>query len=694
MKLIDKKLYLTIANMVECGVKENYLWKAKSIGTKCWHFIDDPEDKRKVLIGYEELKDNYKEMVIARFGNPYDMVARQPILDMIIQDAQAHTYFNQYRFDNNKYLTIGTVNKYTRAASWLNMMSTLQEDRLYIKQKLGLTVPEFYTHAGILINNEKANGKSETYTGILTLPGDFPSSYQRLMNKVRTYKEGGFDSLIDPMYGNKKAAKIGKTAEGFDEGLERQQIAVIRSVAAKHNNLDASQVTNLANILFEKNGWCTIGESRVYQIMQENKVLLTPGRRGKRAYDSEVAMQVQRVAPKFPLYYWTLDGWTAELLFQENGTYSNRLVVVVVLDAMNNYPVGYAIGERENAQLIREANRNALLHIKELFQDNYRPYQIQSDHYAIKQMTPFYQAMAHLYTPAEVGNAKAKRIEPYFKYLNKTYCQLQPNWSGFGVTANKKNQVNAEMLNLMKKTFPDKAGVIAQIEGMIMAERKKKLAEYLLAWDAAPAQNKNTISDMDWLMVFGEPIGDTNKIVGQGIIKQIDNMKITYDSFEPEFRKNFQLDWQIIGDKQDLSKVLAVSPDGTMRFVLHTKIKVAMDILSATDEQHAYRSQIAGFNEDRKQEIINTYTEDANIVSDIIAKTPLAIDDVQEAALKLMFTTNGQQKEGIQDAKRLKAAQQQEQKYIEAAAKEEAKDWQNVQLQYMHSKTDFSQYQD
>jgi hypothetical protein len=35
--------------------------------------------------------------------------------------------------------------------------------------------------------------------------------------------------------------------------------------------------------------------------------------------------------------------------------------MVVVLDAMNNYPVGYAIGDRENAELIRQANRNAML---------------------------------------------------------------------------------------------------------------------------------------------------------------------------------------------------------------------------------------------------------------------------------------------------------------------------------------------
>jgi hypothetical protein len=59
------------------------------------------------------------------------------------------------------------------------------------------------------------------------------------------------------------------------------------------------------------------------------------------------------------------------------------------------------------------------LHINELFGQPFRPWQIQSDHYALKQLTPFYQAMGHLHTPAAVGNAKSKVIEPYFNHINK-----------------------------------------------------------------------------------------------------------------------------------------------------------------------------------------------------------------------------------------------------------------------------------
>jgi hypothetical protein len=53
MKIIDNNLFIEFSEMVQAGVKAEYLSKAKSTGTKCWHFISDPQDNRKVLIGYE-----------------------------------------------------------------------------------------------------------------------------------------------------------------------------------------------------------------------------------------------------------------------------------------------------------------------------------------------------------------------------------------------------------------------------------------------------------------------------------------------------------------------------------------------------------------------------------------------------------------------------------------------------------------
>lgn len=693
MRLIDGILYIEFQEMVDCGVKSEYMRKAKSMGTNCWDFIDDPKDKRKVLVQYDTLREVYKEKVKARFGDPYVRVARTPILNMVIQDAAAHSFFVKHRYGSDQYLPLRVVNKYTRGASWLNMLSRVQQDRDIIRKELNIQkVPDFYVHVADLIKTEIQNGKDADYSGINELPGDFAWSYQRILNNVRTYQERGYEYLIAPEWGNKNSAKIGKTENGFDETREQEQMAVIRNIASRHNNLDAAQVKKMADIIFDTYGWTTISESRIYQIMQENKVILLPGRRGKREFHNTVAMQNKRVAPKFPTYYWTLDGWTVELLYQDEKRYDNRLVVVVVLDPMNKYPVGYAIGERETPELIKEANRNALLHLQQLFGDMYFPYQLQSDRYQLKHLTPFYQAMAHFHTPASVGNAKAKVIEPYFKHLNKKYCQPQYNWSGFNIDSKRSNQVNREMLNAIKKTMPDMAGVEKQIHGIIAYERKAKISEYMQRWEAMPVEHRQVMSRMDWLMVFGSPIGATNRLVGQGIIKTINGIEYTYDCFDASFRDHLNTDWQIIADLQDLETVLAVSENGKQRFVLERKMELPMDARSTTTEHNDYRKRIKDFNDEQEQRIIDIYAQDNTITSRLISDVPLSLEDPDEAALKLMFTTNGQQKEGIQNAKKLRERKMIENRQAEREQEDQQKAWQAMQDEYLNSQTDFSRY--
>ena len=327
-----------------------------------------------------------------------------------------------------------------------------------------------------------------------------------------------------------------------------------------------------------------------------------------------------------------------------------------------------------------------------MFGDYYKPHQIQSDNYAVKQLTPFYQAMATLFTPAAVGNAKAKVIEPYFMYLNKQYCQKMPNWSGFNLTSRKENQVNAEMLNLIKKTFPNKEGVIRQIERIINTERAKKVTDYLAKWDEMPAEDKVVMSEMDWLMVFGIEVGAPNKITGQGIIKTIDGISYTYDAFDLEFRNNMHLSWQLRIDPNDMSKALAISEDGKLRFVLKETMSIPMDIKSQTEEHHAHRTKVRDFNKQRVDSIMAMYAQDAEIVADIMKDTPLALDDHNEAALKLMLTYGGQQKESMQDAKGLGKVQKAETKKKEKAQKAEEQTWQDKQRQYLQSKTNLSDY--
>lgn len=638
MKLVDNILYIEFADFIAAGWKEAAVFNANLRNGQYWQMIKDPSDKRKPLVQYDTLRKNHQEKLVAQFGNPYEYISKEPIKKLIIPDIKAELFFKDYRYDDNKVLPFEHQCRYTKAASWLNMLVQTQVEKQFIKKTLNLSLDKFWASVTAIIKSE----------GI-----ELPGTYQKLLVKIKTYKEQGYACLIDWRFGNKNTAKIGKGEDGFDADIYEKQVAIIRRCASMHQNFDAAQITSFVNPIFKKQEWPTVSSSTIYNICKENSHLTLAGRRGRKEFNSTLTMQHLRKRPEFPLYYLTLDGWTVELLYQENNEYNKRLVVVIVLDTFNNYPIGYAIGERENVELIKEANRNAAYHIQELFGDHYQPRQIQSDNYGVKQLTPFYQAMGHLHTPAAVGNAKAKVIEPYFNYINKKYCQRFPNWSGHNITASKKNQPNTEFLDKIKTSFPDKAGVIQQIELMIALERKAKVEQYITKWNEMPAEERLIMSKENRLLVYGSCTNYTNSITGMGLTVSINGEKHIYDSFDASFRNLQHMKFTVMYDQADLSKVLAITEDGKRRFVLDAKRALPMDVHSMTADDHAYRQQITGYNKDKVQEVMDTYEKDAAVVNEVISNTPFNLENHEEATLKLMFTYNGQQKDKLQDAKRL-----------------------------------------
>ncbi|HMP20930.1 MAG TPA: hypothetical protein PKC39_08235, partial [Ferruginibacter sp.] len=610
-------------------------------------------------------------------GDVYAHYAAIPIKALLLPDAKAEDFYHSYRYDGGKELPPDYQLKCVKACQYLNLCIRAIDEKGFIKEKLGIKlVDSFWKLIIKLIEAE------DIY---------LPASYGRLVSKpdsaIKQYRKDSYASLISGHYGNKKAAKIGKTEDGYCLERERQQVAVIRKLARLHMNLDITQVTSTSNLLFDKMKWPQLSTATVYNLMMKYMPSLVAGRHGNKAYNNTVAMQVSRERPQYPTYYWTLDGWNVELLYQDGSKYDNRLVMVVVLDVMNNYPVGYAIGDRENTELIRMALRNAIIHMQDLFGATYRPWQLQSDRYGIKNLTPFYGAVAHLHTPAAVGNAKSKVVEPWFNYFNKKYCRLQYNSSGHNITAAAKNQPNTERLNEIKKQFPDKQGVIDYLNRCMHKERLQKHDQYIQAWHAMPEEDQVTLTPEDCLVVFGKAHNEFNSIRGLGLTATLEGKKYTFDSFDPEFRDlQFETRFQIIYDPEDFSQVVAVTEDGRRRFLLHNKMKAGMGFKNTTPQQLEYRQQIRDFNKKRIEEIVQLTAADDAIVKEIIDAAPLNLANDEEATLKLMFTDDyGQQKEHLQDAKKLKKATQ-------AKAIADNNEWQQQQLQRFANEIDVNDF--
>ena len=568
------------------------------------------------LIEFDTMEDEIKKKYTDIYGNPKDEVERNRVSylesEMKYNEA-AYTFFStEYRDELGRKLSAEKAALYTLQVRVLDACLSIAHNR---KNMVGAgnTRVDIWARLSDYVNDLATVRGS---MGELKYPHNLPANAKSLKRKADLYAKEGWSALIHKNRGNRNAVKVA------DERLE----AVMHKLLSQHMNLNNVQIMEKYNEVATLMQMPLIKSPVTVDKYRKQMEATTLGhQRGVTKMRNTLEMQLKRTAPTTAMTYWTLDGWTVELLYQkktemirsEKGeskkffktSYWNRKTIVVVLDACTKYPIGYAIGDQECTALIREALRNAMRHSKELFGNRYKPLQLQSDRYGKGSLTPFYEAMSKHYTPAAVHNAKAKIIEPYFNYLNRTYCQMQQNWSGFNVTSVKDNQPNLEILNKNRHLIPDEEGVIAQINEFMAKERALKIEEYRKAFENTPDERKIPFCDEEYLMLMGETTGRTNRLTGQGLMIEMLGERINFESFNMELRNHFNEDWVVRYDPDDLSQVLITNAKatkghrvleeiGNLAFVLHRTLNIPMALADQKPEHFEYRKQVREFNEE------------------------------------------------------------------------------------------------
>lgn len=653
MKFVNSILYIEFQELVSAGVSENTLKRANVRESNSWTFIDDPDDKRKVLIEYEAMKPQYKELVDSKLCggmSPYMFMATRIIDRQLISKIDDIDYFDTQQLEDKTRL------RAVKACQYLYLLERCR----YSSQKKEIfpmwSTDEFWSY---LVTHIKSNPTFRQKNGV-----NLPTAKPRLNHLAKLYLQHGPTIVINKRKGNKNSSKLGRAIipgtsnlTEFSQDLFNTQTAVLWGLRSHINNLDFVQITDNYNDVAQTSGWPRLTSMRVYEILSDGRadLITTPGRKGKETFRNKFSIQEKRTPPTQPLYFVSIDGWDVELAYQARvqnkaGKWitrsDNRLVVVIILDPFCKYPVGYAIDNSESIDLIKKALKNALDHVYEMTGEYAAPYQTQSDHYGLATLTPFYESIAHLHISARLKNAKAKPIEPYFKYLNKKYCQgeLWPNWTGFGITSRKENQPNLEIKNNIKNHFPDREGVIRQIEYIIAKERELKSLEYFAALKKAP---KRIMTKTDYLRAIGTVNQKTIQAHASGLILTHNNIKYTYDSDDITFRTHFDKNWKVIYDPTDMSSILVENKDGAIIYLLKEKYNQPMAIL---DQKEGDKLKLEATKKSNKA--LEEAVSAANNENYFLLEQHLSSDErLNSFRQKLMFTQNGQQKDPLQESK-------------------------------------------
>jgi hypothetical protein len=601
------------------------------------------------LVAYDSMPERFKSEISKRIGgDPYKQAQINQLEIRIEPNIIASDFFDNYKLTDGRNLPKETRREYYANAIVLDAIHTLINDKRSKHSALGHKTSRAWEQISEAVQ-ELDRSK---------YPHALPANFRRLEERYKKYMKEGVESLIHKNFTNKNAAKV-------DDDVKE---AVLAELLADPRNLDNAQVARFYNTMSGAAGWKSITAATVANWRDEFDTNIYAGRRGSVAFSNKKGMQVKRSAPSCPLYFWTMDGWDVELLFQKtetnkntgysNTTYHHRVTVVVVLDAMNKYPVGYAIGLHESPDLIKMALRNAAKHTQELFGKMYRTHQVQSDRYQIKNLTPFYEIIADKSTPARAKNSKAKIIEPYFNHLNKDYCQLQTNWAGFGITSKKESQPNNEYLNKYKKDFPDYDGVCAQVVDIIEKERAAKLEQYLQKWSEMPEADKVEFKTENYLLAFGETLKHSRTDKETTVMMQDNGIKVTingikheYDCFDLALRDHYSTQWKIKYDPSDVSKVLAVNADETLRFILDEKYVQPMALKDRKPGDSGELQKVREFNASLDKQAIDFRAQNIEKMASVM---PLMLQN--DTLGKLMLTdSHGQHKDRRNDSRRDKS---------------------------------------
>ena len=610
------------------------------------------------LLAFDMLRPDIKQGYIAKYGNPRSEGAAGQLRRMIEIDYAAIDFYAGFRVPGSgKHLLPERQKEYVANAQMLAVLAKMSAGSKQLIKALGGNSRHLWP------NLAETVAKLKTETG-----HSLPANHLRLKEKVEKFANAQGDErylvIIPDKYGNINASKV----------TDPQAQSTLRQLMRKHQNFDNEQIAMLYNIVAENMGWEPITAQTVANYRKKWDLATYGGRKGETSFDNTRAMLVKRKAPSLPLYYWTVDGWDAELLYQrtdidKNGrsvtTYHNRPTMVVVLDPCIKYPVGYAVGTHETPELIRQALRNAYQHIKDLFGDYYKVLQLQTDNYGGAKLRSIYEFVSEKYTPARVHNAKAKVIEPWFGRFNEKRCQMLPNWSGVGVASGSSRQPNAEYLNKIRHSFPDFAGVKQQLDVLMHMERAELREQYIQAFDNLSEVDKKPMQVADFLFLLGETTGFVNRLTAPGVVATIAGEEKVYDSFDPKFRLHAHETWALKYNPDDTTQVLAVSAKGhngrleevvgDKRFLLDEKYVQPMALREREEEDSKQLALVKGFNAGLKAELMEAAAEDYNQVNQLFEANPKLNNTLAKLVL---VDSNGQhkdQKSGL----RLQAAKKQ-----------------------------------
>ncbi len=392
---------------------------------------------REVHIEFDSLPTrpiNYQQIVKDHFGDPRKYIAIQPLKDLLHMDDVARKWYADYILPCGKNIPFEYQVKYARSCDWLNMIAVCLKDKRYLKDRMKISITEFWDNVALLIRKDE-------------LVHDLPGSVDRLRRIFSRYQDGGYESLVDKhRWGNDFARKVTPKIENLIVSLYcMPHKPYMAEVCKLYREFMAGtlQVVDVhpqggGEVFDPKEFYITkvkagkgkpypyvLGESTVdYYLKQPaNEAVVNKLRMKAQDYNSMYRPSVSRLAPAYAFSKITMDDLDIPFKTPDE---KRPVKSYQVFDVASGAVVGVSFSRDKNVELIREA-------LRDMFRLIIRkgwgiPWEIEFEKHLTLAMTGGVEEDGTMYddilTPGAVfpatriclgGNAKEKRAEGFIR---------------------------------------------------------------------------------------------------------------------------------------------------------------------------------------------------------------------------------------------------------------------------------------
>ena len=465
MKMIGSDVFVTWKELIEAGVLYTTLTNAKARNSASWHFIDDPADRRRVLIEYATLRPKYQALVkqhltgdlepheyltVAARGQQAQAAEQgKQTLRLAIAEAAGDTLTHLHHFSQ---LAPVESRELARAASVLACLAGWRKGTFGIR-----------TESEML---ETAIAELE----LLGLKRLKVTNTRVLARKLKQARQEGAQAAVKvPRKGNTNAAKLSDWMK-----------AAIEHLYADGQNYSSPQIKIKLADLASRYGEQMPADStlRTYLARPDVQNRAHLGRYGAKSFKDKVLPYVPFQKPLYAGDLWCMDGTQAQLYCVNAKGQLDALQLFAVIDVYSEMVVGFSVARSENHLAIKNALRMAI------DRTGYLPAELLMDNSSASKKAEsegFLTQMAKTIRRAKVGNAQDKPVERFFSAFQSVALSWYPNYMGEGIRSKRRDarpapEVLARLLK--EKALPNEATLRAQ------------LAEAVAIWNASEVGGK------------------------------------------------------------------------------------------------------------------------------------------------------------------------------------------------------------